>query len=743
MIDPALPHRGLVLLARAFRDRASGVLSLGRGASALRLVVREGHIVGVVFPEEAPAPGSPDDSAKIRLDRVLAEIGMKLPAPKAAPRTRRSLRESMLAGLLDAGPSAPAFAHGAPSPPGAVEVAGATEALILESVRRVPDPLAVRDGLGDLDRRLVPSAAIAEERTLTLTEGYILSHVDGSATARDVLKRVPLDPVETERTLLGLLLTGRLEYRPAAAAARPEAPAPAVATPAVEITAGATPEPAPAAEPPVGEPTAEAGVAEASAAETPAAEPSMAEPAVAEDPLPKHPWPKHRAEAPVAEAPLPKHPWPKHPLPEHPLPKRRRGDARHRSAGHRNARAETAMAKDAVARAGERRGLPSRSSLSPKRPPASGPSRSTPSPRRPRRPSPSRPYRAAATEPPVAEPARAAPPAAAEAVSAAPAADAAHEPILLKWDDGVPAEAPADEAVEPPRRRRRSRRAAAGGRFPSAPPKVAAPKEETPVAVLEPGTVERRREILSFFESLSKKNHFEVLGVEPGCTDADVKRAYAGLARKYHPDLHHRGGLEDLHDVLEGIFIRVGEAWEVLGDARSRRSYEARLSPLGRPVEPPTPVASEEAEPFTTAEAMVDTAQLLLNQARYWDAIQMLEARLPQLPPSKQQRRGRILLARAYAKNPNWLRRAEEALQQVVREDPANADAHYELGLLYKAGGMMARAQGSFRRVLEVQPEHRQAAAELEATKPPAPPSAPSGGLLKRLFGGGGRGKAS
>jgi hypothetical protein len=47
---------------------------------------------------------------------------------------------------------------------------------------------------------------------------------------------------------------------------------------------------------------------------------------------------------------------------------------------------------------------------------------------------------------------------------------------------------------------------------------------------------------------------------------------------------------------------------------------------------------------------------------------------------------------------------------------------------------MIARAQASFRRVLELRPEHREAAAELGAA-----PS-PSGGLLKRIFG---RGKAS
>ena len=62
-----------------------------------------------------------------------------------------------------------------------------------------------------------------------------------------------------------------------------------------------------------------------------------------------------------------------------------------------------------------------------------------------------------------------------------------------------------------------------------------------------------------------------------------------------------------------------------------------------------------------------------------------------------------------------------------------------EIRLLYKAGGMMARAHASFRRVLELRPDHREAAAEL-GVKPPAAPGPPPGGLLKRLFG---RGKAS
>ena len=114
------------------------------------------------------------------------------------------------------------------------------------------------------------------------------------------------------------------------------------------------------------------------------------------------------------------------------------------------------------------------------------------------------------------------------------------------------------------------------------------PVTARPAAVeLDRETVERRREILELFQSLPLKNHFEVLGVEPGCSDAEVKRAYASLAKRYHPDVNRDARLEDLRDILEAIFIQVGEAWEVLGNARSRASYEARFGVVRRPSDTP------------------------------------------------------------------------------------------------------------------------------------------------------------
>jgi tetratricopeptide (TPR) repeat protein len=548
MDDPSRPSDALTLLARLYRERRSGLLLLGPAEAPLRVLLREGQVVGL-GPVEPPTPATlprPDDSARLKLERVLAEVGIRRRSAKPAPvdRPATDLRDRVLDALADAS-SPVAFEEAAEAPPDVAETAGPTEPLILEAVRRLHDGGAVRAALGDLDQRLAATAAFAEERTLTLTEGYLLSRIDGLSSARRVLQLAPLDPEEVERSLLGLLLTGRVEYRAAPRAVpwpEPEEPQ-------------AGPEPGPDAE---------------RAVESPEPEPLEPEPL---------------------------------------------------------------------------------------------------------------------------EPAEAYP-----------------EASLVEPD-----ELPADEGVE-------------------APP---------PAAPLDPEALERRREILDIFQSLPLKNHFEVLGVEPGCSDADVKRAYVALAKRFHPDARRDPRFEDLHDVLGAIFIRVGEAWEVLGDARSRASYEARSGVVRRvregvsePAEVPAAPAASPPPPapeYVPPEDTILQAQLLLLQARYWDAIQVLEAAVPQMQPQRQQNRARILLARAYAKNPNWVRKAKETLQEVVNDDPRSVEAHYELGLLYKAEGMAARAQAMFRRVVELRPDHREAAAELTTGES-------TGGLLKRLFG---RGKAS
>jgi tetratricopeptide (TPR) repeat protein len=173
-----------------------------------------------------------------------------------------------------------------------------------------------------------------------------------------------------------------------------------------------------------------------------------------------------------------------------------------------------------------------------------------------------------------------------------------------------------------------------------------------------------------------------VLGIPRASSEAQVKEAYFRLAKRFHPDTHHDPHLADLRDKLEAVFIR---------------------------------------------------------QEKFWDAIQLLENAIP-AARSRMKQKGRVLLARSYLRNPNWVKQAEQVLLAATQEDATYAEPFFVLGTIYKASGLRSRAVSMFRKAVELKPEHEEAAAELLALAPEPPPaeeaeeSPPSGGLLKKLF---------
>lgn len=65
-----------------------------------------------------------------------------------------------------------------------------------------------------------------------------------------------------------------------------------------------------------------------------------------------------------------------------------------------------------------------------------------------------------------------------------------------------------------------------------------------------------------------KRDYYEVLGISKSADDAEIKKAYRQLAKKYHPDMNP--GDEE----AEKKFKEASEAYAVLSDADKRRQYD-------------------------------------------------------------------------------------------------------------------------------------------------------------------------
>jgi len=261
----------------------------------------------------------------------------------------------------------------------------------------------------------------------------------------------------------------------------------------------------------------------------------------------------------------------------------------------------------------------------------------------------------------------------------------------------------------------------------------------------------------------SRRDPFEVLGLEPTDDEVQIRQAYARLARVLHPDAPLDASLEDLRPLRSAAFVQLGQAAETVRSpgfrqhtaekiARQRARAASAPTPEPATASPEAPPAAEppgppqEPAPAAAPAPHVSTsarwdpetpllqAQAHFEAEQYWDAIQILEPLMVRAEGTTRAHAG-TLLAQAYLKNPKWRRRAEELLLDVVQRAPRYVPAHLLLADLYRAGGLVMRARSLYQKVVALQPDNETAARALARLEPPpAEATAPGriGGLFKR-----------
>lgn len=115
-------------------------------------------------------------------------------------------------------------------------------------------------------------------------------------------------------------------------------------------------------------------------------------------------------------------------------------------------------------------------------------------------------------------------------------------------------------------------------------------------------------------------NYYELLGVHPGASTEEVKRAFFSKSKELHPDR------DPGNPALHSRFVELSEAYQVLSREQSRRNYDHQL----RSAAPPKPPgAAAHARPAHQAHSSWEPPN-----AQYWAQFHGVR---PQRPESRRQ----------------------------------------------------------------------------------------------------------
>jgi hypothetical protein len=258
-------------------------------------------------------------------------------------------------------------------------------------------------------------------------------------------------------------------------------------------------------------------------------------------------------------------------------------------------------------------------------------------------------------------------------------------------------------------------------RQPQARPPAAA-REPTPAARDESAIRAVREKLTSLHGRLPTLSHYQLLGVGTGADRNAIKSAYIALAKEFHPDRYFRPEFQDLQEAVNGIFLRISEAFATLSNPAMRAAYDLEVVRLT------APAAREKAAPEDSHVAKVQYSKGLdlLNSGDVWSAIQALRWAVNLAP---QNPRYHTWLGVALMRTKKRLHEAEEHCKTAIALDYNNPQYYVHLGQVYRTGHLFDKAKKQFETALRLDPKHPGALKEIREMEP-----APDKGMFDRFL---------
>ena len=212
-------------------------------------------------------------------------------------------------------------------------------------------------------------------------------------------------------------------------------------------------------------------------------------------------------------------------------------------------------------------------------------------------------------------------------------------------------------------------------------------------------------------------NHYDFLDVPTEATTAEIKKAYFGLAKRFHPDLFHKKSDPEIHQRVQDAFTQLANAYETLKNDNSREVYNYKMR-------------KELEEKESSAEAGVEFDEGILHKQmrqatedfNYGYNLLMdgnYEAALPFLTRAvyfdKDNPRYHAYFGKALSFDKSQYHKAESAMQTAIKLDAENADFRLILAEFFVQIGLLKRAEGELNRLLAIFPDSEEAQTLLDS----------------------------
>jgi curved DNA-binding protein CbpA len=334
------------------------------------------------------------------------------------------------------------------------------------------------------------------------------------------------------------------------------------------------------------------------------------------------------------------------------------------------------------------------------------------------------PQQAAAPVPPVLTPVAPAP---------APSPATARPNVPDAWDDLPPgeddlADEPSDEAAKARRQALLQRAMELGSRPAPAPEAPApAPGSPAPVSSEEQQLAQLAELIEKRYEDVqAKRDHFSMLGlpIDPEVKKEQVKAAFLGLAKRFHPDRLPQA-LSALAPKMTAVFEAIRDSYEILYNDTQRVAYLQELRTKSAAQASARPSGIDPNDLFKMGE-------VFFRKRDFAAAVEHFERAYNADPKAV------YLAARAWAIYMDPQRKADipktkQMMAEALKLDPNCDRAHYQLGVIARVENDMGRAERHFREAVRANPKHLEANQELrliEMRKKNPPPPTKKGGLF-------------